>query len=249
MNLVCLYAKADRQNSVFSFLFYREEKADLADAIMTVAATGPLNDPPNDMCPTPDGPDAEQPNSPRDKPGTSSVSKRASPVIAFGHRVDSPRSGKKSPERGQNAEASLTQSEDVAGGFADEAAAVLKPWLGQLLVLALHNPGGFGGSAQGTAQSGEAAEQSGTAERTGTTGPRSWFRTLLDGVSASSRADSGAGNSAAEGSDEERLASDQEGLDLPQAEALVGRSTRSVQVIMLPIADPNIKLTNLSGRI
>jgi hypothetical protein len=212
---------------------------------MTVAATAPLNDPPNETCPTPNGPDAEQPNSPRDKPGTSSVSKRASPVIAFGHRVESPRSGKKSPERGQDAEVSCTQSEGV---LADEAAAVLKPWLGELLVLALHNSRGFGGSAHGTAQSGEAAEQSGTAERTGTTGPRGWFNTLLDGVSAS-RPDSGAGNNAAKGSDEERLASDQEGLDLPQAEALVGRSTRSVQVNMLPITDPSIQLMNLFGRI
>jgi hypothetical protein len=248
LSLVCLYAKTDRQTAdaqIHFTLCHREEKADLADAIMTVAATALLNDPPSDTCPTPNGPNAEQPNSPRDKAGTSSVSRRASPVIAFGHRVDSPRSGKKSPERGQDADVSLTQSEDVEGVFADEAAAVLKPWLGELLVLALQNPRGFGRSAHGTAQSGEAAEQNGTAEQSGTTERGGWFDTLLDGVSASSRADSGAGKVGAECSGEQRSGSDQEGLDLPQAEGLVGRTTRSTQVNMLSTADAEFRGSGL----
>lgn len=165
-------------NNVFSLS--RDDKTDLADAILTVAATT-FSEPPADTCPTPE---KTVPGSPTNQPGSASASKRASPVIAFGHRVTSPGSGKKSPgtRREQTGGVSVTLDETLA----DVATAVLKPWLGELFVLAVGDRSGAGVPAQsgevgGTGAGNGTAERNGTSERSGTERPGDWFGDLLQG--------------------------------------------------------------------
>ncbi|GAQ82457.1 hypothetical protein KFL_001120010 [Klebsormidium nitens] len=153
---------------------HRDEKADLADAILTVAATTFIESS-ADTCPTPA---KTFPGTPTIQAGSASAGKRSSPVIAFGHRVNSPGSAKKSPnaEKEQIGRVSVIPDETLA----DVATAVLKPWLGELFVLAVEHLPGLAHSGE-TAEEGGTEEGNGTAERSGMEGPGEWFGRLMEG--------------------------------------------------------------------